>query len=134
LPIFFLKLSRFFSTKESVSSALDSSLQAAAKKTQISGTSILFDPAVRFVSNFGSVLTSNGGGQPQKPRIVLLNPTQRVAVSQQIRPGANPEGSFLNGFSRLREKFALAGKVCAYRKSLCQEENFAPSYSCNVGA
>jgi hypothetical protein len=42
-------------------------------------------------------------------------------------PHPSSVGSFLNGFSRLREKFAPTGKVRAYGKSLRLREMFTPT-------
>jgi hypothetical protein len=44
------------------------------------------------------------------------------------------EGSFLNGFSRLREKFVPTRKICAYKKNLRLQEKFAPILSWRLGA
>ena len=77
-------------SSSSIVSHLDTNLQAASKKTQITNTTIQFDPPVR-TCNFGSPV-SNGhqtnGNQTnghqsnghQKPKIIYLNPPKDAEV------------------------------------------------------
>jgi hypothetical protein len=66
-------------------SYLDSSIQAASKKTQIANASVQFDPPIRYVGNFGSIFKdqkSNGasGASPVRPKIIVLNPPKQGQV------------------------------------------------------
>ena len=62
---------------------LDSSLQAAAKRTQVANSTVQFDAPIRYVGNLGLSLnghqTNGSPGQP-KPKVIVLNPPQQPDV------------------------------------------------------